>query len=210
MHKLGVVVPYRNRYEHLEEFKTTMVEYLESKNIDFEIIVVEQDDSKLFNRGMLLNIGFKYAKDMGCDYVVFHDVDMLPVNVDYSYSDIPLHLATNFTTLSSKQKRIVFDEYFGGVTIFPIEDFERINEFSINNGNGLARMTSSNITLNYSVSSNELGGTKESKQTVQNGGRKDDLFGSATDLSNQEESLFKKDAAKKQQTELYKDEVKNV
>jgi lipopolysaccharide assembly outer membrane protein LptD (OstA) len=80
---------------------------------------------------------------------------------------------------------------------------QRINEFSINNGNGLARMTSSNITLNYSVSSNDFGNEKKSKQTVQNGGRDDDLFGSATDLSNQDESLFKKNDTKKQQTELY-------
>lgn len=80
---------------------------------------------------------------------------------------------------------------------------ERINEFSINNGNGLARMTTSNITLNYSVTSSDFSGEKKSKQTVQNGGRNDDLFGAATDLGNQEESLFNKDDEAKTQTELY-------
>mgnify|MGYP000138204090 CR=1 FL=1 len=30
MHKLGVIVPYRNRYEHLIEFKTHIVQYLKS------------------------------------------------------------------------------------------------------------------------------------------------------------------------------------
>ena len=126
MHKLGVIVPYRNRFEQLVLFKEKIVEYLNNQKINFEIIVVEQDDAKLFNRGMLLNIGFKHAKEKGCDYVVFHDVDMLPINVDYSYSDIPLHLATNFVK-SSKQKRIVFEEYFGGVTLFPIKIFEEIS-----------------------------------------------------------------------------------
>lgn len=121
MHKLGVIIPYRNRYEHLEEFKATIVTYLESNNIDFEIIVVEQDNAKLFNRGMLLNIGFKEAKDMGCDYVVFHDVDMLPVDVDYSYSDTPIHLATD---------NIPFESYFGGIALFPTDTFEKINGFS--------------------------------------------------------------------------------
>lgn len=130
MHKLGVIVPYRNRYEHLEEFKTNIVSYLESKNIDFEIIIVEQDDSKLFNRGMLLNIGFKYAKDMDCDYVVFHDVDMLPIDVDYSYSDIPLHLSTNFELEEGEKERTIFDEYFGGVTMFPVKMFEDIDGYS--------------------------------------------------------------------------------
>ena len=121
MHKLGVIVPYRNRYEHLNEFNPTIVSYLESNNIDFKIIIVEQDNAKLFNRGMLLNIGFKEAKNMGCDYVVFHDVDMLPVDVDYSYSDTPIHLATD---------NIPFESYFGGITLFPSELFEKINGFS--------------------------------------------------------------------------------
>lgn len=80
---------------------------------------------------------------------------------------------------------------------------QRINEFSINNGNGLARMTTSNITLNYSLTSNDFSAEKKSNQTVQNGGRSDDLFGSATDLGNQEESLFKKDGAKNSQSELF-------
>jgi hypothetical protein len=83
------------------------------------------------------------------------------------------------------------------------ENNNRIDEFSLSNGNGLARITSSNITLNYSVTSNDFSAEKKSKQTVQNGGRDDDLFGSATDLSNQNESLFKKDDNKKSQTELY-------
>ena len=121
MHKLGIIVPYRNRYEHLEKFNPTIVEYLKSHNIDFEIIIVEQDDAKLFNRGMLLNIGFKEANDIGCDYVVFHDVDMLPIDVDYSYSTTPIHLATD---------NIPFESYFGGITLFPTELFEKINGFS--------------------------------------------------------------------------------
>ena len=123
--KLGVIVPYRGRYDHLIQFKNHIQKYLKFKKIDSELIVIEQDGEKTFNRGKLLNIGFKYAQVLECDYVVFHDVDMLPIDADYSYSDIPLHLATNFTT-----KRIVFDDYFGGVTIFPTEIFEQINGYS--------------------------------------------------------------------------------
>ena len=127
MHKLGVIIPYRNRYEHLEEFKTSIVQYLESKNINFEIIIVEQDDAKLFNRGMLLNIGFKEAKDMGCDYVVFHDVDMIPIHVDYSYSEVPLHLSTHFLKTEGYDDKETFDQYFGGVTMFTMDNFRKID-----------------------------------------------------------------------------------
>jgi hypothetical protein len=120
--KLGIVVPYRNRFEHLVEFKDSIISYLENNGYsNYEVIIVEQDNAKLFNRGMLLNIGFKEAKKLKCNYVVFHDMDMLPVDVDYSYSDVPMHLATD---------NIPFESYFGGITLFPSELFEKINGFS--------------------------------------------------------------------------------
>jgi len=123
--KLGIIVPYRDRYEQLLTFKSYMSKFL--KDVDYELIVVEQDDAKIFNRGKLLNIGFIEAKKLKCDYVVFHDVDMMPVDVDYSYSPFPIHLANNFIP---NDIRIIFDEYFGGVTLFPVESFEIINGYS--------------------------------------------------------------------------------
>jgi hypothetical protein len=128
--KLGIIVPYRNRYEHLQLFKNYIQNYLNDKNIVYELIIVEQDNARLFNRGMLLNIGFIEAKKLKCDYVVFHDVDMLPNEVDYSYSDVPLHLSTDFLLENDEKPRTIFDEYFGGVTLFPINYFEEIDGYS--------------------------------------------------------------------------------
>ena len=119
--KLGVVVPYRDRFEHLQAFKKSITDYLNAKGISFELIIVEQDRTKIFNRGKLLNIGFKQAMRLRCNYVVFHDVDMLPIEVDYSYAETPIHLAS---------ERVSFDQYFGGVTIFPIELFQKANGYS--------------------------------------------------------------------------------
>jgi hypothetical protein len=122
MKKLGIIVPYRNRYEHLQEFKKSIVEYLDSNSYEnYVIIIVEQDNAKLFNRGMLCNIGFLESQTQKCDYVIIHDVDMLPIDVDYSYSDTPIHLATD---------NIPFESYYGGMTLFPTDIFEKINGFS--------------------------------------------------------------------------------
>jgi hypothetical protein len=52
---------------------------------------------------------------------------MLPVNVDYSWSDVPIHMATNFIPDNT---RTIFDEYFGGVTMFPTISFDEINGYS--------------------------------------------------------------------------------
>ena len=128
-HKLGIIVPYRNRYRQLLYFKKAIAEYFKDLHIRYEVIVVEQDDATAFNRAKLLNIGFVEAENLGCDYVVFHDVDMLPVDVDYTYRNVPTHLATNFLA-GDKEFGLHFDQYFGGVTMFPVELFRQINGYS--------------------------------------------------------------------------------
>lgn len=129
-HKLGVIVPYRNRFDQLVKFKRLISNYLDTNEIDYVMIVVEQDDAKLFNRGKLLNIGFLRAVKEGCDYVVFHDLDMIPIKVDYSYSDLPLHMATDLISTDKTFSRQNFDTYFGGVTLFPVGVFSAINGYS--------------------------------------------------------------------------------
>ena len=130
------------------------------KDIDYEIFIVEQADDKPFNRGKLLNAGYKYAVDKGCDYFVFHDVDMLPEDVDYSYSDKPLHLATH---LQEHDYETTFFDYFGGVTMFTKEDFKTINGFSneywgwgFEDDDLLIRCIESDLELDSEISRNDV------------------------------------------------------
>ena len=44
--KLGVIVPYRNRRTHLQEFIPSISNYLNKQKIKHEIIIVEQSDDK--------------------------------------------------------------------------------------------------------------------------------------------------------------------
>ncbi len=67
-----------------------------------------------------------------------------------------------------------------------------INTYNIDNGGSLFRMTSANMTLNYSLSSTD-GDKDKKKKNVQgerNGGRDDDLFGSNTDLGDRRQTQF--------------------
>ena len=137
MHKLGVVVPYRDREMQLQTFLSKVPKYLKRQNIDYEIIVVEQVNRGDFNRGALLNIGAKYAEGLGCDYLVFHDVDLLPLDVDYSYPEHgPVELVKKIKDKYSSDKHFTYYlqspeyDYFGGVTLFTLEDFKRINGYS--------------------------------------------------------------------------------
>lgn len=130
MHKLGIIVPYRNREKQLELFKDYITRFLNKQGIvEYIVIVVNQADRKKFNRGKLLNIGFLEAKVRGCDYVIFHDVDMLPWEADFTYSDRPLQIANKFIA-DGEFNRIIQRNYFGGVTLFSVKDFEKINGYS--------------------------------------------------------------------------------
>lgn len=71
----------------------------------------------------------------------------------------------------------------------------RIDVYNIDNGGSLFRMTSANVTLNYSISSedNKGDGKDKNSQTARNGGREDDLFGKANNLSDNRTSMFEEE-----------------
>ena len=99
-------------------------------------------------------MGFNKQLENNCDYVVFHDIDMLPIDVDYSYSDVPIHLATNFTN----SDREIFKTYFGGITMFPIDLFKKVNGYSneywgwgFEDDDLLMRLTEQNVFTDYEI-----------------------------------------------------------
>lgn len=129
-HKLGICVPYRNREEHLKEFIPVVSKFLESKDIDFKIYFAHQVDDKLFNRGAMKNIAAKHAFEDGCDYIVWHDIDMVPEDdtCDYSFpNDNPQHIAVR---ISQSDYQLKYEEYFGGAVVFSKEQVERTNGYS--------------------------------------------------------------------------------
>ena len=127
--KLGVCVPYRNREEHLNTFVPRVGKHLKEQGIDFQMYFAHQTDDKLFNRGATKNIAAKHAFEDGCDYVVFHDIDMIPEKgADYSYpKDNPIHLATRISQMDYTLK---YHEYFGGAVLFTKEQVEATNGYS--------------------------------------------------------------------------------
>ena len=129
--KLGVCVPYRNRELHLNEFVPKVGKYLKQQGIDFQMYFCHQTDDKLFNRGATKNIAAKHAFEEGCDYIVWHDIDMIPEEgSDYSYpKDHPRHIATQISQMDYKLK---YHEYFGGAVLFTKEQVEATNGYSNN------------------------------------------------------------------------------
>jgi len=129
--KLGVCVPYRNREEHLHTFVPRVGKYLKNRGIDFQMYFCHQDDDKLFNRGATKNIAAEWALKEGCDYIVWHDIDMIPVEgggADYSFPEEgPRHIATQISQMDWQLK---YHEYFGGAVLFSKEHLEATNGYS--------------------------------------------------------------------------------
>jgi len=129
-HKLGVCVPYRNREEHMNIFVPHVSKFLTERGIEHTIYLAHQCDDKLFNRGLMKNIAAKYAFDDGCDYIVWHDIDMVPEDdsCDYSFpNDNPQHIAVR---ISQSDYQLKYEEYFGGAVVFSKEQVEKTNGYS--------------------------------------------------------------------------------
>ena len=125
--QLGVIVPYRDREAHLKEFIPHVENILSSQLLPFSITVVEQFNDLPFNRGLLLNAGV--LENLQSDYFCFHDVDMLPIESSYSYSNCPTHLASN---VEQFDWALPYEGFFGGVTLFDKKSFFKINGYSNN------------------------------------------------------------------------------
>ena len=153
----------------------------------FEAKVTEKDSTKLEpKKVMLLNqLNFSTSYNMAID-----SLQWAPVRLSGGTLLFKDKMNVNFAT--------TLDPYAINAA------GRRIDRFNIDNGGSLFRMTSANMTANYSFSS---AGKKENKkkntQGALNGGREDDLFGNNTDLSNRRESQFDDEDEDEEITEFY-------
>ena len=59
MYSYIIIVPYRNREAQLQLFIQNVVPLFEKYLKNFKLVIVEQEEGKLFNRGKILNIGIR-------------------------------------------------------------------------------------------------------------------------------------------------------
>ena len=123
MKKLGIVVPYRDRQQHLDKFVPHMTDYL--RTVNHHIYIIEQEAGKPFNRGKLLNVGFK-SLPVDVTHICLHDVDMLPIDANYFMGEDIHHIAT---AAEQFEYKMPYPDYFGGVTMFPVDIYAIVNGF---------------------------------------------------------------------------------
>lgn len=128
--RVAMIVPHRNRIEHLQELLTRLKAFDLKGNV-LDIYVIDQNNSDKFNRGLLLNIGFYLASKMKYDRYLFHDVDSYPDEVlfpqYFQYLDDTVHFAA--PELGYKYK---YEDFLGGVEGFTEQDYNTINGYPNN------------------------------------------------------------------------------
>lgn len=142
----------------------------------FEAKVTERDTAKTEPRKVMLlnNLNLATSYDMTAD-----SLNWTPLRISGGTAFFKNKMNVNF-----------------GMTLNPyaIDNSGReFNTFNIDNGGSLFRMTSANMTINYSLNSSEFGkdaSKKRNNQGVRNGGRDDDLFGTNTDFSDRRNNQF--------------------
>lgn len=131
--KLAIIVPYRDREEHLEKFIPAIEEHLSKTDIDYQIWIIEQGNNTHFNKGRLMNAGFDLTSE-SFDYFCFHDVDLLPESSwevgpeNYNPPNEVAHLSKYVQQYGYRPQEPF--QFIGGVALFTKDAFTRINGYS--------------------------------------------------------------------------------
>ncbi|CAL8292997.1 unnamed protein product [Lota lota] len=129
-HKVAIIIPYRNRQDHLKHWLYYMHPILKRQQLDYGVYVIHQHGEGTFNRAKLLNVGYvESLKEYAYDCFVFSDVDLVPMDDRnlYRCHDEPHHMAAAMDKFGYK---LPYNTYFGGVVSLSQEQYMQINGFA--------------------------------------------------------------------------------
>lgn len=120
---VALLIPYRNRTEHLKMFLNFIHNYLQRQEIHYRIFVIEQNDTQKFNRGKLFNIGSKFASNFGFPCLILHDVDLIPINLGHIFacSTEPRHMCSSLDIFNYT---LPYLKLFGGAVAMTVDQFQ--------------------------------------------------------------------------------------
>ncbi len=160
-----------------------------NNNVEAKVVDKESEENELKKVVILNNLNFSTSYNLAAD-----SLRLSPVRMNGGTQLFKNKMNVNFGA--------TFDPYALD------ENNNRIDKLQINDGGGLFRLTSANLTFNYAFSSDNSDKDSERSQaaideSVRNGGRDDDLFGRAMDTSTEEFSKVDKEKKEKVPDNLY-------
>ena len=79
-----------------------------------------------FNRASLLNIGFLHSKE-DCDYIVLHDVDLLPKNTKLSYKYEMVEDGPHHVSSPDLHPKYHYETFVGGILMMKSDTFQKVS-----------------------------------------------------------------------------------
>ncbi|KAM9741485.1 LOW QUALITY PROTEIN: beta-1,4-galactosyltransferase 1 [Menidia menidia] len=132
-HKMAVIIPFRNRDEHLKYWLHYLHPILQRQQLDYGVYIINQAGEEVFNRAKLLNVGYLEAlrEEPAYSCFLFSDVDLIPMDDRNTYGCFsqPRHLSVSMDKFGF---RLPYNQYFGGVSSMTKEQFLKINGFPNN------------------------------------------------------------------------------
>lgn len=127
--QVAIIIPFRNRHEHLKHWLYYLHPILIRQQLDYGVYVINQNGNGTFNRAKLMNVGFVEAlKEYDYECFVFSDVDLIPMDDRNIYKCFPnpRHLAVGMDKFNFG---LPYKTFFGGVSSLSKDQFLAINGF---------------------------------------------------------------------------------
>lgn len=124
--KFGIIVAADINSYKLNEFITQTINFLNNETTNYNIFIM--NESKLnYNRNKLYNIGYDIAKKNNCDYVIFHNENIIPndnmLGYYTTYPRDPINLTYKVTknSLDAISINMIDFEQCGGFNMHDID-----------------------------------------------------------------------------------------
>lgn len=135
-HHALILITERYRLEQQTKLLPRLIELLTAQQIKHHVLIIHQNNHKLFNKGCLYNIGYNHAikKKIKFDYIILHDIDLIPVSsFNYSYSKKFCRIygtINNFFDDGGSIQSIPSAPFVSGIYIIDKKMFVQVNGFS--------------------------------------------------------------------------------
>jgi hypothetical protein len=135
--RLAIIVPYRDRAQHLATFANHVSTYFArdvvAQTIDYRVVIAEQEPGLPFNKGSVVNAAFALIEPE-TDYFCIHDVDYLPIWADYTVPDVPMPIVWYGAEArpvapgrSAAGVKHDLPNFFGGAVLVPNAQFRQVD-----------------------------------------------------------------------------------
>lgn len=129
---LLIVVPYRNREEHLKTYLELVPKYFNERNISYDILIAELDNIGDWNAGLTCNSLINFKKKANYKYLYIHHVDVYPVDGEWRFpadNEVFYHMGDYGSCLMTMEGFLKVGGYRNGFWGWGAEDNDLNNKF---------------------------------------------------------------------------------